>query len=529
MHLEIKRLIETTIQKDIVLEKPKDISLGHYATPIAFSLAKEEKKNPISIAEDLALKFQGIDIFESVTAVKGFLNFTLSNQYLLQKINSALEADMNFGVGTAKKEKILLEFVSANPTGPLHIGHARGAVFGDALLKVGRHLGYDITAEYYINDAGNQMDMLALSLNLAAKEFIFKENVEYPEQFYRGEYLFDIATKCIELYGKDIFDDKSKENELALFAKDEVMKIIIKDLGDLGVVFDTFISEKSLYKDWETTKESLEKNDSLYTKDDKTFLRSTTYGDDSDRVVVRDNGIPTYLAGDIIYHKNKFDRGFDRYINIWGADHHGYIPRVKAAVEFLGFESSKLEILLSQMVALLKGGEPYKMSKRAGNVILMSEITDEIGADALRFIFLTKKSDTHLEFDLDVLKNQDSSNPVFYINYAHARINQLFKKANLMSDDVKNEDISSINQDGKDLIFQALLLPDILEEAFARRDMQKVTDYLHGLSSMVHKFYNEHRIIGENNEKEYLKALSMVALSIRVGLKVLGITAKEVM
>ena len=529
MHVEIKSLIEKIIQRDIVLEKPKDISLGHFATPAAFALAKEEKKNPMMIAEELALKFQGIDVFESVTAVKGFLNFKLSNTYLLESINKSLKLDLDFAKGEAKNEKVLLEFVSANPTGPLHIGHARGAIFGDALLKVGRYLGYDITAEYYINDAGTQMEMLATSLYLAAKEHIYKEEVEYPEQFYRGEYLFDIADKCVEKYGKDVFKDETKQQELALFAKDEVMKIIISDLADLGVVFDTFVSEKSLYKDWEETKRSLETNNSLYDKDEKTFLRSTAYGDDSDRVVVRDNGIPTYLAGDIIYHKNKFDRNFDRYINIWGADHHGYITRVKAAVEFTGHDSSKLEILLSQMVALLKGGEPYKMSKRAGNVILMSDITDEIGADALRFVFLTKKSDTHLEFDIDILKNQDSSNPVFYINYAHARINQLFKKANLSSDAVENEDICSINQDGKDLIFQALLLPDILEEAFTKRDMQKVTDYLHFLSAMVHKFYNEHRIIGESNEKQYLKALSMVALSLRVGLKVLGITAKEVM
>ncbi len=529
MHLEIKALIEKILQRDIVLEKPKDISLGHFATPAAFSLAKEEKKNPMLIAEELALKFQNIDIFESVTPVKGFLNFKLSNKYLLDSINKSLALDLNFAKGEAKNEKILLEFVSANPTGPLHIGHARGAVFGDALLKVGRYLGYDMTAEYYINDAGTQMEMLATSLNLAAREHIFKEDVEYPEQFYRGDYLFTIAEKCVELYGSDSFKDDSKQNELALFAKNEVMNIIISDLADLGVSFDTFVSEKSLYKDWELTKLNLEKNDSLYNKDDKTYLRSTVFGDDNDRVVVRDNGIPTYLAGDIVYHKNKFDRNFDKYINIWGADHHGYIPRVKAAVEFLGYDSSKLEILLSQMVALLKGGEPYKMSKRSGNVILMSEITDEIGADALRFIFLTKKSDTHLEFDIDILKNQDSSNPVFYINYAHARINQLFKKAELTAFDVKDEDINQINQDGKDLVFQALLLPDILDEAFARRDMQKVTDYLYGLSAMVHKFYNEHRIIGDVSEKQYLKALSMVALSVRVGLKVLGITAKEIM
>ncbi len=529
MHLEIKSLIEKIIQKDIILEKPKDISFGHYATPAAFALAKEEKKNPMVIAEELALRFQGIDIFESVTAVKGFLNFKLSNKYLLENINKSLKLDLDFAKGEGRNEKILLEFVSANPTGPLHIGHARGAIFGDTLLKVGRYLGYDITAEYYINDAGTQMEMLATSLYLAAEEHIYKEDVEYPEQFYRGEYLFDIADKCVEKYGKDIFKDETKQQELALFAKDEVMKIIISDLADLGVVFDTFVGEKTLYKDWEETKKTLLINNSLYDKEGKTFLRSTMYGDDSDRVVIRENGIPTYLAGDIIYHKNKFDRNFDRYINIWGADHHGYITRVKAAVEFIGHDSSKLEILLSQMVALLKGGEPYKMSKRAGNVILMSDITNEIGADALRFIFLTKKSDTHLEFDIDTLKNQDSSNPVFYINYAHARINQLFKKANLTVNDVSNEDISSVNQDGKDLIFQALLLSDVLEDAFSKRDIQKITDYLHGLSAMIHKFYNEHRIIGDSVEKQYLKALSIVGLSLRVGLKVLGITAKEVM
>lgn len=529
MHLHIKRLIEKTLEREIVLEKPKDISLGHFATPIAFSLAKEEKKNPIIIAEQIALKFRDNDIFEEVTPVKGFLNFKLSNKYLLGSINEYLSLGINFAKGEKRNQKILLEFVSANPTGPLHIGHARGAIFGDALLKVGRYLGYDITAEYYINDAGSQMDMLATSLNLAAKEYLYKEEVEYPEQFYRGEYLLDIANKCVKKYGKDVFKDGSKQKELALFAKDEVMQIIIKDLADLGIVFDAFVSEKSLYKNWEETKNDLEKNNSLYEKEDKTFLRSTSYGDDSDRVVVRDNGIPTYLAGDIIYHKNKFDRKFDKYINIWGADHHGYITRVKAAVSFLGFDSSKLEILLSQMVALLKGKEPYKMSKRAGNVILMSEIANEIGADALRFIFLTKKSDTHLEFDIDTLKNQDSSNPVFYVNYAHARINQLFKKANLSVEDVKDELIDNINQDAKDLIFQALLLPDILDDAFEKRDMQKITDYLHLLSSLVHKFYNEHKIIGDENEKQYLKAFSFVGLSLKVGLKVLGITAKEIM
>jgi len=528
MQAEVKSYIESILQRDIVLEKPKDISLGHFATPLAFSLAKELRKNPMMIAQDLADKFDNSEIFEEVTAVKGFINFKLSKKYLSDIINNSLEADTNFAKPSkVSDEKILLEFVSANPTGPLHIGHARGAIFGDALLRVGRYLGYDITAEYYVNDAGAQMDLLATSINLAGCETILNEEVVYPEQYYRGDYLIDIAKECALKYGMDVFLDPSKQKELALYAKDKVMEIIIKDLKDLGVSFDNFVSEKSLYVNWESTKEVLEQNGSLYSKDDKVFLRSTELGDDNDRVVVRENGIPTYLAGDIIYHKDKYERGYDKYINIWGADHHGYITRVKAAIKFLGYNPETLEILLSQMVALLKGGEPYKMSKRAGNVILMSDITEEIGADALRFVFLTRKSDTHLEFDVDILKNNDSSNPVFYINYAHARIHQLFGKAGLSIDDIKNVDIDNVNQDAIDLLFQAMLLSSTLQEAFDKREMQKVTEYLHSIASSVHKFYNEHKIVGSEDEKAYLKILAIAALSIKVGLQVLGIEAKD--
>jgi len=525
----VKKYIEKILEREVVLEKPKDITLGHFATPVAFSLAKELRKNPMMIAQELASKFQNNEIFESVTSVKGFVNFKLSNNFLTSKIDEALSLQEEFAKGDSKDEKILLEFVSANPTGPLHIGHARGAIFGDALLKVGRYLGYDIESEYYVNDAGAQMDLLGLSVYLAGREFVLEVPVEYPENYYRGDYLIDIAKLCEEKFGKEIFEDASRQIELAQFAKEEVLSLIKNDMADLGVEFDNYVSEKSLYGSWESTKAVLESTGSIYNKDGKDFIRSTDHGDDSDRVVVRENGIPTYLAGDIIYHKNKYDRKFDRYINIWGADHHGYIKRVKAAIEFLGNDSTKLEILLSQMVALLQGGQPYKMSKRAGTVILMSDIVEEIGADSLRFVFLTKKSDTHLEFDVDLLKNNDSSNPVFYINYAHARINQLFKKAEVTVDEVKDSTINDINQDAKDLVYESLLLGSVLNEAFDKRDMQKITDYLHGLSALTHKFYNEHKIVGLDDQNQYLKILSMVALSIRTGLKVLGINAKEVM
>lgn len=525
----VKEFIEKTLGTSVVLEKPKDITFGHYATPVAFSLAKELKKSPMAIADELVSKFSDCEMFEKVESVKGFINFKLSSSFLLSLVNKALLDKDNFGKQEKKEEKILLEYVSANPTGPLHIGHARGAIAGDSLARVGKYLGYDITTEYYINDAGAQMDLLGLSVSLAAREYVFKEQVTYPETYYRGEYLFDIANIVIEKFGKEIIYDENRFKEIAFFAKDLVMEIIIKDLKDLGIEFDNFVSEKSLYSFWDSTKEVLEKNGSLYPKDDKIYLKSTLHGDDSDRVVVRDNGIPTYLAGDIIYHKNKFDRPFDKYINIWGADHHGYIPRVKAAIEFLGNDSSKLEVILSQMVQLLKGGEPYKMSKRAGNVILMSDITEEIGSDALRFIFLTRKSDTHLEFDIDMLKNQDSSNPIFYINYAHARINQVFIKAGLTLDDIMNVNFDDLNQDGLNLVYESLLLSSILNEAFIKRDMQKITEYLYNLASSVHKFYNEYKIIGSDEQNLYLKVLAMAALSINVGLSLLGIKAKEIM
>ena len=525
----VKKHIEEILEREVVLEKPKDVTLGHFATPLAFSLAKELRKNPMMIAEELASKFDSSEIFEEVTAIKGFINFKLSNQFLSKQVKEALEKGEAFAQGSKKDQKILLEFVSANPTGPLHIGHARGAIFGDALLKVGRYLGYDITSEYYVNDAGAQMDLLALSLYLAGRENILKKDVVYPEKYYRGDYLIDIAKLCAEKYGAEVFEDSSKEQELALFAKDEVLALIKSDLLDLGIEFDNYVSEKSLYVNWDKTKAVLESNGSIYSKDGKDFIRSTDHGDDSDRVVVRENGIPTYLAGDIIYHKDKYERGYDKYINIWGADHHGYIKRVKAAVEFLGYDSETLEILLSQMVALLQGGEPYKMSKRAGTVILMSDITKEIGADALRFVFLTKKSDTHLDFDIETLKNNDSSNPIFYINYAHARINQLFKKAEVCFDDVVDESIDGVNQAAIDIVYEALLLETVLNEAFQKREMQKITEYLQSLSSSIHKFYGEYKIVGIAEQNKYLKVLSMASLAIRTGLSVLGIKAKEVM
>ena len=525
MKQRVSTLLREKFGYEVVLEKPKDRSFGHFATPIAFSLAKELRKSPIVIAEELASSFDDDStVFSSVESMKGYLNFRLSENFLSEYADWALANSSEF----AKQEnnqKILLEFVSANPTGPLHIGHARGAVYGDTLYRLAKHLGYDITAEYYVNDAGNQIDLLGLSIQLYGRENILKEKVKYPESYYRGEYLDGLATEALKKFGEDILTDESRQKELALWAKDGVMDIIVNSLADLNIHFDTFVNESSLYSDWDRVMAKM--GDGCYEKDGKIWIASANKGDDNDRVVVREDGRPTYLAGDIVYHNQKFERGYDHYINIWGADHHGYIPRVNAAIEYLGYDSNKLETLLSQMVSLLKDGEPYKMSKRAGNVILMSDIVDEIGADALRFIFASKKSDTALEFDLAEFKKQDSSNPIFYIQYAHARIQTLFSKAEVSKEDINNANLKNLGDKADSLLFDALLLPEIVEDAFNSRQVQKLPDYLKALAASLHKFYYDVRMIGTPDEAKLLKVLLVVALSLKTGLSLMGIEAKD--
>ncbi|MDR0467386.1 MAG: arginine--tRNA ligase, partial [Campylobacteraceae bacterium] len=408
MKQQIFSVIKKYIDSDFFLEKPKDMSLGHYATPVAFSLAKELKKSPMIIAEELVKKIQNEDVFEKITAVNGYINFKLSQKFMDEFVTWALTNEDDFAKGN-NKGSILIEFVSANPTGPLHIGHTRGAVVGDSLCRIGRHLGYSITSEYYINDAGNQIDLLGISIYLRAQESIFGKNVELPEKYYRGEYIDSIIEEIISKYGKEFLDNKDNLNKMSEFGKDFMMIEIPNELKSINVSIENYVSEKSLFSKWNESFEKLEKNNKTYKKDDKIWLKSSEYGDEKDRVIVREDGVPTYIAGDIIYHDDKFQRDYDHYINIWGADHHGYIDRIKASVKFLGYDEKKLEIILAQMVSLLKDGQPFKMSKRAGTSILLSDIVSEIGSDALRFIKKKKKSDTHLEFDVNELKKSDNS------------------------------------------------------------------------------------------------------------------------
>lgn len=521
---EIKKILEC----DFALENPKDKNLAHFATPLAFSLAKELKKSPMLIASDLASKFQNHDCFESVEAVNGYLNFRISKFFLNELANQALTNPNDFTKGEKKQESFLLEYVSANPTGPLHIGHARGAVFGDTLTRLARHLGYKFDTEYYVNDAGNQIYLLGLSILLSVKENVLHENVEYPEQYYKGEYIADLAKEAFEKFGKEFFSEENIPS-LADWAKDKMLVLIKQNLEQAKIKIDNYVSERSYYDALNATLESLKEHKGIYEQEGKIWLASSQKGDEKDRVIIREDGRGTYLAADIVYHKDKMSRGYGKCINIWGADHHGYIPRMKAAMEFLGFDSNNLEIILAQMVSLLKDGEPYKMSKRAGNFILMSDVVDEIGSDALRYIFLSKKCDTHLEFDISDLQKEDSSNPVYYINYAHARIHQVFAKAGKKIDDVMKADLQSLNQDGVNLLFEALNLKAVLNDAFEARALQKIPDYLKNLAANFHKFYNENKVVGSANENDLLKLFSLVALSIKTAFSLMGIEAKNKM
>ena len=352
--------------------------------------------------------------------------------------------------------------------------------------------------------------------------------VDYPQDYYKGEYIVEIANLAKERFGEDVF--RSDENLLVLaeFGKDLMLEEIKSNLLDVGIEFDQFVSEKSLFREWEETLKILKSNNGAYQKDGKIWLASSQHNDQKDRVIVREDGEPTYLAGDIVYHRYKFVRDFGHYINIWGADHHGYIARVRAAIAFLGYDDKKLEVLLTQMVSLLRGGEPYKMSKRAGNFILMRDVVADIGSDALRFVFLSKKPDTHLEFDVDDLKKQDNSNPVFYINYANARIHTLIQKSRCKEEDILEAKLESEKQI-LDLLFLALQLPRVVQMSWEEKSLQKICEYLKFLASEFHAFYNATRILESPKETQYLKVCKMVSLSLTQGLELLGITAKTKM
>lgn len=518
----------------IILEVPPQKEFGDFATNFAMQSARVFHRNPRQIAEELSKRIDGAWLDHTQVAGPGFLNFYLKGDVLYDSFRRIFAAGDSFGQLPQKDApKIQVEYVSANPTGPLHVGHGRGAAAGSALVNLLRAAGYPVESEYYINDAGNQMNNLARSVNARYLELLGRET-EFPEDGYHGQDIIDTAQRIIDKEG-DKYLDMDEEERLTIFkdlAYVEKLAALREDLEAFHVTFDHWFSERTLHPDAvRAAVKILQDNGNIYEKDGALWLRSTAYGDDKDRVVIRDNGVPTYLAADIAYHHNKFERGFDCLINIWGADHHGYVCRVKAAMKALGHDPEKLTVLLLQMVALYRGGELVKMSKRTGQSVTLNELMEEVGTDAARYFFLMRSLDSQLDFDLDLAKKKSNDNPVYYIQYAHARICSIFRQAEETGLHLSENPELSLLTDASEiaLIKKIEEYPDEVEKAAADYAPQRIARYSYDLASLFHSFYNKCRIMGVAPElaEARLALVTVTARVIRRSLGILGVSAPE--
>ncbi|MCY9095255.1 arginine--tRNA ligase [Bacillus inaquosorum] len=533
-------LAEESQLPNVILETPKDKTHGDYSTNMAMQLARVAKKAPRQIAEEIVAHFdKGKASIEKLDiAGPGFINFYMNNQYLTKLIPSVLEAGEAYGeTNIGNGERVQVEFVSANPTGDLHLGHARGAAVGDSLCNVLSKAGYDVSREYYINDAGNQINNLALSVEVRYFEALGLEK-PMPEDGYRGEDIIAIGKRLAEEYG-DRFVNEEESERLAFFRdyglKYELEKLR-KDLENFRVPFDVWYSETSLYQNGKIDKalEALREKGHVYEEDGATWFRSTAFGDDKDRVLIKKDGSYTYLLPDIAYHKDKLDRGFDKLINVWGADHHGYIPRMKAAIEALGYEKGTLEVEIIQLVHLYKNGEKMKMSKRTGKAVTMRDLIEEVGLDAVRYFFAMRSADTHMDFDLDLAVSTSNENPVYYAQYAHARICSMLRQGEEQGlKPVADLDFSHIQSEKEyDLLKTIGGFPEAVAEAAEKRIPHRVTNYIYDLASSLHSFYNAEKVIDpENEEKSRARLALMKATQITLNnaLQLIGVSAPEKM
>lgn len=519
------------------LEIPKAKEFGDYSTNCAMQWARTAHKAPRMIAEAVVSHIDTPLVSRAEIAGAGFINFFLTADTVYSELRNILAAGPSYGdLPKTQKDRFLVEYVSANPTGPLHIGHARGAAYGSALINLLRAAGYDVYSEYYVNDAGNQIDHLAESINARYLQLCGMD-AEIPEDGYHGQDIVETAQHILDRDGK-IYLDMPEEKRLAVF-KDiglkEKLAALRKDLHDFNVDFDNWFSEKSLYPEQaEAALKTLKDEDNLYEKDGALWLRTTKNGDDKDRVVIRTNGVPTYFCSDIAYVGNKIRRGYNKLIDIWGADHHGYIIRLKTAMKFLGYNPDDFEIMLLQMVTLLRDGEPVKMSKRTGQAVTLRELMDEVGTDAARYFFCARTLDSQMDFDIDLAKKQSSDNPVYYIQYANARIHSLFqqaKEAGVKWDaQFKDTDFTALQEECElDLIKKMENYRQLLAGAAAERAPQRVAKYAYELAALFHHFYRECRILGveEKTTQARLGLITAVQYVLVHALNILGISAPE--
>jgi len=526
---------------DVILETPKEKAHGDYSTNMAMQLARVAKKAPRMIAEALVENFDRsqASIEKIELAGPGFINFYMNNGYLSDLIPTILEAGDKYGSTTVGgSQKIQVEFVSANPTGDLHLGHARGAAVGDSLCNILDKAGYDVSREYYINDAGNQMNNLALSVEARYFQALGMEK-DMPEDGYHGADIVGIGKALAEEFGNKYVEVPAEERfeffrEYGL--KYEMAKLK-RDLEDFRVGFDVWYSETSLYKNGKIDEAlaSLRESGYVYEEDGATWLRSTDFGDDKNRVLIKQDGSYTYLTPDIAYHKDKLGRGFEKLINIWGADHHGYIPRMKAAIQALGYDREALEVEIIQLVHLYKNGEKMKMSKRTGKAVTMRDLVDEVGLDATRYFFAMRSSDTHMDFDLDLAVSESNENPVYYAQYAHARICSILRSAAEQGVTVAADaDFSLVASSEKeiDLLKKLGEFPSAVSEAAVKRVPHRITNYIFELASTFHSFYNAEKVLDleqPERTKARLGLVKTVQITLKNALALIGVSAPEKM
>ena len=574
----LNKCIQELISKGTLNEMPskiridhtKDNSHGDYATNIALMLSKQAKMSPVELAKIIIDQFEQKSFIKKIEiAGPGFINFFMSQETSSSIVNEIIDQAALYGsseIGHGKK--VLLEYVSANPTGPLHVGHGRGAAYGATVSNLLRNAGFIVDNEYYVNDAGRQMDILTVSIYLRYLT-ICGESLRFPDNGYQGQYINDIAQVIYEASGQEfhlksdlVFENVSKDgseggdkeihiDQLIKRAKsilgdrfkavfkvgiESILGGIKNDLAEFGVIFEKWFSEQSLIDSGlsEACISKLKDSKNLYEKDGALWFKTTNYGDEKDRVVVRDNGNHTYFASDIAYHLEKLERGYDKIINVWGADHHGYIPRVKASIEALGHDPNKLEILLVQFANLYRGGSKVQMSTRSGSFVTLEDLRAEVGNDAARFFYILRKSEQHMDFDLDLAKSKTNENPVYYIQYAHARICSVFKQADEkeLELDVSQANLSLLTEEiEKDILRELSRFRSVLESSAIQYEPHQLAYYLRDLSNHFHSYYNACKFIvdDKNLTQSRLALINATQQILKNGLSILGVGAPESM
>ena len=531
--------LELSVMSEIVVEKPKEEKFGDFSTSLAMGLAKSERKKPYEIAEILSrhLLCNEDNIASVKIAGPGFLNLTMKPSFFLKRLLKVAEQADGYGSSNAGQgKKVLLEFVSANPTGPLHVGHGRGAAVGDMLGRLLDKAGYNVSTEYYINDVGNQMNTLGRSTWSRYLELQDKGNA-FPSDYYQGEYIKDIARDIYAQHGNE-FLDKEEEQVLPFFreyARNSVLNGIKEDLATFGVIFDQWFSEKKLYDQQlvDAAVNWLRKEKHIYDKEGAVWLRSSALNDEKDRVLIKQSGEKTYFCSDIAYHKNKIDRGFEWIVDLWGADHHGYVPRMKSALQAMGYDENVFKVMLVQFVSLKRGGEKVSMSTRSGEFETLADVIKEVGIDATRFFFLMRSSDTHLDFDLELAKKESPENPVFYIQYAHARICSIFRTATeqgIKLLDSVDIDLSPLqNKEEFVMIKKILAFTEVVEKSAELLEVHRIAFYLQDLVGTFHRYYSCNRIVSEDQALSFARLFLMNCLrvTIRNGLSIMGVSAPE--